>query len=72
MVPGLFGESFAITGQTVSNERLLREAQMRFVTCIVRECQLLLYGHVAHFSDADPAHQILSARESREWKRPMG
>ena len=45
---------------------------MRFVTCIVRECQLRLHGHVAHFPDADPAHQILSARESREWRRPMG
>ena len=55
----------------VSNERLLRETQMRFVTCIVRECQLWLYGHVARFPDTDPAHQILSARESREWRRPM-
>ena len=56
----------------VSNECLLRETQIRFVTCIVRERQLLLYGHVAHFPDADPAHQILSARESREWRRPKG
>ena len=45
---------------------------MRFVTCIVRERQLWLNGHVARFPDADPAHQILSARESREWRRPMG
>ena len=45
---------------------------MRFATCIVRKRQLQLYGHVAHFPDADPAHQILSARESREWRRPMG
>ena len=45
---------------------------MRFVTCIVRERQLRLYGHVARFPDADPAHQILSVRESREWGRPMG
>ena len=56
----------------VSNERLLRETQMRFVTCIVRECQLQLYGHVARFPNANPAHQILSVRESREWRRPMG
>ena len=56
----------------VSNERLLRETQMRFVTCIVRECQLRLYGHVARFPDADPVHQILSVRESHEWRRPMG
>ena len=40
--------------------------------CIVRERQQQLYGCVAHFPDADPAHQILSARESREWRRPMG
>jgi len=45
---------------------------MRFVTCIVRENQLRLYGHVARFPDADPAHKILSAREPREWRRPMG
>ena len=45
---------------------------MRFVTCIVRERQLRLYGHVARFPDADPAHQILSVREPREWRRPMG
>ena len=56
----------------VSNERLLRETQMRFATCVVREGELQLYGHVARFPDADPAHQILSARELREWRRPMG
>ena len=44
-------------------ERLLRETHLRFVTCIVRERQLRLYGHVAHFPDTDPAHKILSARE---------
>ena len=54
------------------SERLLRETQMRFVTCIVREHQLRLCGHVARFPDADPARQILSAREPREWRRPMG
>ena len=32
---------------------------------------LWLYGHAAHFPDADHAHQILSAKEPREW-RPMG
>ena len=57
----------------VSNEQLLRETQIRFVTCIVREHQrqLRLYGHVARFPDADPPHQILSVREPREWRRPM-
>ena len=56
----------------MSNEQLLRETQMRFVSCIVREHQLWQYGLVARFLDADPAHQILSARESREWRRLMG
>ena len=56
----------------VSNEQLLRETQKRFVTCIVHERQLLLSGHVARFPDADHAHQIVSAREPREWRRPMG
>ena len=55
----------------VSNERLLKETRIRFVTCIFRERPLQLYGHVAHFPDADPAHQILSAKEPREWRRPM-
>ena len=55
----------------VSNERLLRESQRRFVACIVREHQLELYGHVARFPDAYPAHKILSVREPREWRRPM-
>ena len=45
---------------------------MRFVTCIVPEHQLQLFGHVAHFPDTDPAHQILSAMEPHEWRRPMG
>ena len=45
---------------------------MRFVTCIVHENRLQLYGHVARFPDADPAQQILSVRESREWRRPKG
>ena len=45
---------------------------MRFVTCIARERQLWLYGHVARFPDVNPAHQILSAREPLEWRRPMG
>ena len=56
----------------VSNERLLRETQLRFVTCIVLEHQLRLYGHVARFPDADLAHQIFSVRETREWRRPTG
>ena len=35
----------------------------KIVICTVCEHQLQLYGHVARFPDADPAHQILTARE---------
>ena len=63
----------AIAGQTLCPTRgLLRETQMIFVTCTVHKLQLHLSGHVARFPDADPAHQIISAREPREWRRPMG
>ena len=55
----------------VSNEQMLRETQMRFVTCIVRERQLWLNGHLARFIDTDPTHQILSAKEPREWSQPI-
>ena len=56
----------------MSSEPLLRDTQIRFVACIVHERQLQLYGHVARFSDADPARQILAAREPHEWRRPLG
>jgi len=61
--PGLFGESLAITGQTLCpNEQLLRETQMRFLPLRVGEHQFRLHGHVARFPDANSAQQILSVR----------
>ena len=42
---------------------------MRLVTCIDGE---QLYGHLARFSDAVPAHQIFSARAPREWRTATG
>ena len=56
----------------VSNERLLRVNQMRPVTCVIRERQMRLYGHVARFSVDDPARRILSAGEPSGWTRPRG
>ena len=44
----------------MSNDVVLREAGLRQVTCIVRESQLRLYGHVARLPAEDPAHRILS------------
>ena len=45
---------------------------MRFVTCVVCEHQLRLYGHVARFPDAEPPYRILSAREPRGCREPTG
>ncbi len=56
----------------VSNQRLLHETESRPVTSIVCECQLWLYGHIVHFPDMDPAHRVLSVRDSSEWRRLRG
>jgi hypothetical protein len=56
----------------MSNERVLHEAGMRSVTCIIRERQLRSFGHVARFPEADPAHQIISSRDPVGWRRPPG
>ena len=42
----------------MSNDLILGEAGLRQVTCIVRERQLRLYGHVARLHAEDPAHRI--------------
>jgi len=62
----------SLVGRCVQQAVAERETQMRFVTCIVREHQLWLSGHVVRFPDADPAHQILSVRDPLEWRRPKG
>ena len=58
------------------NDLVLREAELRKVTCIVRGRQLRLYGHVARFHAEDSAYRILSCREPRGWTmltgRPQG
>ncbi len=56
----------------VSNQRLLRETDTTPITWAVRQRQLRLYGHVARFPEADPAHQVVSARDNPEWRRPRG
>ena len=45
---------------------------MKQVTCIVRERQLRLYGHVARLSAEYPAHRILSRRDPSGWTMPRG
>ena len=45
---------------------------MRPVTCVIRERQMRLHGHVARFPVDDPARRILSAGEPSGWIRPRG
>ena len=42
----------------MSNDLVLSEAGLRQVTCIVRERQLRLYGHVARLPAQDPAQRF--------------
>ena len=56
----------------ISNDLVLMEAGLRQVTCIVRERQLRLYGHVARLPAEDPALRILSRRNPRGWTMPSG
>ena len=51
----------------MSNDLVFMEAGLRQVTCIVRERQLRLYGHVARLPAEDPAHRILFCRDPRGW-----
>ena len=56
----------------MSNDLVLRETGLRQVTCIVRERQQRLYGHIAHLHPEDPAHQILPCRDPEGWTTPRG
>ena len=47
------------------NDLVLSEAGLRQVTCIIRERQLRLYGHMARLPAEYHAHQILSCRDPR-------
>ena len=49
---------------SVSNERLLCEIESRPITSIVRQCQLQLHGHVAHYPEVDPACRVVSERDN--------
>ena len=43
----------------MSNDLVISETGLRQVTCIVRERQLRLYGHVARLPAEDPAYGFL-------------
>ena len=52
-----FAESLTTGGMTImSIDLVLRKADLRQVTCIVRKRQLNFYGHVARLHAEDPAH----------------
>ena len=54
---------------TTPGSGLIREVA---ITCMIRERQMRLYGHVARFPADDPAGRILSAREPAGRTRPLG
>ena len=54
------------------NDELLQETGSRSVTCIIRERQLRLFGHVARFPVSDPAYRILFSEIPSCWRRPRG
>lgn len=69
---GPFAGSRGTVGRPVSNRRLHRETGMGPVTCIIRDRQLRLYGHLARFSVNEPIHQVVSLRNNPAWRRHMG
>ncbi len=72
LVTGVYTGSWGIAGMTVSNQRLLRETDSTPVTWTVRQRKIRLYGHVARYPEADPAHRVVSVRDNPEWRRPRG
>ena len=54
------------------DDLVLREAGLKQATCIVRERQLRLYGHVARLRAEDPAHRILFCRDPWGWSMQRG
>ncbi|XP_069973563.1 uncharacterized protein [Penaeus vannamei] len=55
----------------VSNRRLHRETGMGPVTCIIRDRQFRLYGHLSRFPVDDLPIRV-SLRDNSAWRRPMG
>ena len=56
----------------VPNKRLLEEARVDTISSLVLRRQLSLFGHVARFPSADPAHRILSCPDPPAWRRGRG
>ena len=57
----------------VSSDRLLRETGIAHqVTCMIRQCQLRLFGHVARYPESDPVSRVITKEVSRAWGRPRG
>ncbi|XP_069989465.1 uncharacterized protein [Penaeus vannamei] len=56
----------------VSNQPLHHEIGTGPITCAIRDRQLRLYDHLVRFPQDDPAHQVVSVRDSHGWRRPVG
>ena len=57
----------------VSNDRLLRETGVAHqVTCMIRQRQLRLFGHVARYPESDPVSRVISEEINPAWRKPRG
>ncbi len=72
LVISVFAESWGTAGTTSCRIGSYSVSDSRPITCIVRERQLRLYGHVACYQEVDPAHRVVSVRDNPVWKRPRG
>ncbi len=72
LVISVFAESWGTAGMTSCRIGGYSVRLARGITCIVRERQLRLYGHVARYPEVDPAHRVVSVRDDLVWRRPRG
>ncbi len=54
----------------ISNERVLQLTSMKYISDMVTERQMSMFGHVARLSPDDPVHRIISCPNLLELRRP--
>ncbi len=56
----------------LSCNKLATSSGLRYIVCTVRQRQLRIYGHVAHFLKVDSAYRAVSERDNSGWWWLMG
>ncbi len=75
LVVSVFAEPWGTVGLTscrIGGYSVRLNQGLLWYTCIVRELQLRLYGHVARYPEVDPAHRLVLARDNQGWRRSRG